>query len=132
MKEYTSCLNFCDEAWWFLSLRVFRLLSSSLLLFPQRFDWYVLRPSSGICWTWEPTQNFELSFIESTGVACCRGLCGNNNKDEDNSPKTLNDKKNIWVKINDNDHWQCFICKKNKTNIMPILTVKKNKIVQTQ
>ena len=32
-----SCQNFWDEAWWFLSLRVFRLLSSSLLLFPQRF-----------------------------------------------------------------------------------------------
>ena len=27
-----SCLNFWDEAWWFLSLRVFGLLSSSLLL----------------------------------------------------------------------------------------------------
>ena len=27
----------------FLSLRVFGLLSSSLLLFPQRFSWYVLR-----------------------------------------------------------------------------------------
>ena len=32
-----SCLNFWDEAWWFLSLRVFGLLSSSLLLFPK-FD----------------------------------------------------------------------------------------------
>ena len=30
-------LNFWDEPWWFLSLRVFGLLSSSLLLFPQRF-----------------------------------------------------------------------------------------------
>ena len=29
------------------------------------------------------------SFIESTGVACC----GNNKEDEDNSPKTLNDKE---------------------------------------
>ena len=35
----------------FLSLRVFRLLSSSLLLFPQRFARYVLRPSSGVCRT---------------------------------------------------------------------------------
>ena len=44
-----SCRNFWDEAWWFLSLRVFGLLSSSLLLFPQRFGRYVLRPSSGFC-----------------------------------------------------------------------------------
>ena len=29
-----SCLNFWDETWWFLSLSVFGLLSSSLLLFP--------------------------------------------------------------------------------------------------
>ena len=32
----------------FSSLRVFRLLSSSLLLFPQRFGRYILRLSSGI------------------------------------------------------------------------------------
>ena len=42
-------MNFCDKAWWFLSLRVFGLLSSSLFLFPQRFGRYVLRPSSGVC-----------------------------------------------------------------------------------
>ena len=41
----------------FLSLRVFGLLSSSLLLFPQRFGRYVLRPSSGVCCLnfWEET-----------------------------------------------------------------------------
>ena len=44
-----SCLNFWDEAWWFLSLRVFGLLSSSLLLFLQRFDRYVPRSPSGNC-----------------------------------------------------------------------------------
>ena len=55
-----SCLNFWDEAYWFLSLRVFGLLSSSLLLFPQRFGRYVLRPSSGVCRTREPSRNFEL------------------------------------------------------------------------
>ena len=44
-----SCLNFWDEAWWFLSLRVFGLLPSSLLLFPERFGRYVLRSSSGVC-----------------------------------------------------------------------------------
>ena len=44
----------------FLSLRVFGLLSSSLLLFPQRFGRYILRPSSGVCRTQEPSRNFEL------------------------------------------------------------------------
>ena len=53
------CLNFWDEACWFLSLRFFGLLFSSLL-FPQRFGQYVLRPSSGVCRTWEPSRNFEL------------------------------------------------------------------------
>ena len=47
-KDHISCQNFWDKAWWFLSLRVFGLLSSSLLLFPQRFGRYVLRPSSGV------------------------------------------------------------------------------------
>ena len=37
-----SCLHFWNEACWFLSLRVFGLFSSSLLLFPQRFGRYVL------------------------------------------------------------------------------------------
>ena len=44
----------------FLSLRVFGRLSSSLLLFPQRFGRYVLWPSSGVCRTQEPTWDFEL------------------------------------------------------------------------
>ena len=44
----------------FLSLRVFGLLSSSLFLFLQCFGQYVLRPSSGVCRTWEPSGNFEL------------------------------------------------------------------------
>ena len=30
-----TCLNFWDEVWWFLSLKLLGLLSSSLLLFPQ-------------------------------------------------------------------------------------------------
>ena len=46
-----NCLNFWDEAWWFLLLRVFGLLSSSSLLFQQRFGRYILRPSSGVCRT---------------------------------------------------------------------------------
>ena len=47
------------EAWWFLLLSVFGRLSSSLLLFAQRFGRYVLRPSSGVCQIKEPTGNFE-------------------------------------------------------------------------
>ena len=58
--QRVSCLNFWDEACWFLSLRVFGPLSSSLMLFSQRFSRYVLRPSSGVCRTREPSRNFEL------------------------------------------------------------------------
>ena len=60
---YFSCQNSLDEAGWFLSLRVFGLLSSSSLLFPQGFGQYVLRPSSAVCWTREPTRNFELRLL---------------------------------------------------------------------
>ena len=46
----------------FLSLRVFRLLASSSLLYLQHFGQCILWPSSGISyWTKEPTQNFELN-----------------------------------------------------------------------
>ena len=65
-----SCLNFWDEVWWFLSLRVLWLLSSSLLLFPQRFGRYVLRPSSGVCRTRESIRNFELRPLLNPEVAC--------------------------------------------------------------
>ena len=58
--SFISCLNFCDESWWFLSWRVFGLLSSSLLLFLENFGRYVHRPSSGVCRTREPTRNLEL------------------------------------------------------------------------
>ena len=68
-----SCQNFGDEAWWFLSLRVFGLLSSSLSLFPQRFGRYVLRPSLGVFRTWEPSRN----FIVSTEVACSDSVSHN-------------------------------------------------------
>ena len=55
----------------FVSLRIFGLLSSSLLLFPQRFGSYVLRPSSGVLSNSETfTEIRTTSFIESTGVAC--------------------------------------------------------------
>ena len=54
--DESSCLNFWDEAWWFLSFRVFRLFSSSLLLYSLCFSLCVLWPSSGVsCKTWKPT-----------------------------------------------------------------------------
>ena len=43
----------------FLFLRVFGLLSSSLLLYSQCFDQYVLWLSSGVCRTQEPAWNFK-------------------------------------------------------------------------
>ena len=75
----------------FLSLRVFGLLSSSLLLFPQCFGRYVLRPSSGVCQTREPSWNFRQTPEEGQRTYRPK-CCGNNNKDGDNSLKTLNDK----------------------------------------
>ena len=95
------CLNFWDEAWWFLSLRVFGLLSPSLLLFSQRFGRYVLRSSSGVC---------RIQYMNGVRQTPEEGrrtyppkCCENNNKDEDNCPKTPNDKKNLkdidWVKV---------------------------------
>ena len=57
----------------FLSLRIFRLLSASLLLFPQSFGRYVLWPSSGVCRTREPTRNFELRPLLCPRYAMCRG-----------------------------------------------------------
>ena len=80
----------------FLSLRVFGLLSLSLLLFPQLFSRYVLLPSLGVCRAWEPTWNFELHPLlnqwRSPVLILLWKCCGDNDKDEDNSPKTLNDK----------------------------------------
>ena len=51
MREL-SCLNFWDEAWWFLSFKVFRLLSSSLLLYPQHFGRcvHLKKPGEHIIW----------------------------------------------------------------------------------
>ena len=64
--------------WVFLSLRVFELLSSSLLLFPQRFGWYFLRPSSGVCQTRGTfTKLRTTSFIESMGIACSDSISHN-------------------------------------------------------
>ena len=98
-----SCLNFWDEACWFLSLMFFGLLSSSLLLFPQHFGWYVLQPSSGVCRTREPSNFHEGSRVRQTPEEGRRTYqpkcCGNNNKDEDNSPKNLIDKNMVEIFI---------------------------------
>ena len=52
-KRYVlGCLNFWDEACWFLSLRVFGQLSSPLLLFPQRFGRYSASNNTGILTTY--------------------------------------------------------------------------------
>ena len=89
-----SCLNFWDEACWFFTLRVFGLFSSSLLLL-----------ANGIR-TGDPrglNKGHSSKFREGSRVRQTpeegRRIyrpkhCGNNNKDEDNSPKTLNDKNN--------------------------------------
>ena len=63
-----NCLNFWDEACWFLSLRVFGLLSSSLLLFSQRFGRYVFCGCLSNSGTF--TELRTTTFIESTGFAC--------------------------------------------------------------
>ena len=60
-KNNSICLDFLDEASFLLSIRIFGLLTSSLLLYSQRFGWYVLRSSSGVsCRTRVSTQNLEL------------------------------------------------------------------------
>ena len=67
-----SCMNFWDKTW-FLSFRVFELLSLSL--HSQRFVRCVLRPSSVVpCRTREPTRNFEprpLFNLRRSLGSCC-------------------------------------------------------------
>ena len=79
-----SCLNFWEKAQCF-SLRVFGLLSS-YLLFPQHFSWYFLRPSTVV------TCRFRVRQTPEEGRRTYQPKHCGNNKDEDNSLKTLNDK----------------------------------------
>ena len=57
--SHSELLDISFNDAWFLSFRVFGLLSSSLLLFLQRFSRYVPRASLGVCRTREPARNFE-------------------------------------------------------------------------
>ena len=120
-----NCLNFWDEAWWFLSLRVFGLLSSSLLLFP-RFGEYVLWPSSGVCLTNTWGRPVFVRQTPEEGQRIYRPKrCGNNDKDEDNSLKTLNDNKHCWLSNVKSCFYICIrymICK----HILLIHTVKRS------
>ena len=52
--------NISSKYWIHVPIRFLGLLSLSLLLFPQCFARYVLRPSSGVCRTREPSRNFKL------------------------------------------------------------------------
>ena len=81
-----SCINFWDEAWWFLSLRVFGILSLSLLLFPQRFGWYVLRPSSGVCQTQEPSWLRVQSWLQASNNTGILNTCTRLTESEQASP----------------------------------------------
>ena len=77
----------------FLSVRFFKLLSSSLLLFlfSQRFGRWILWPSSGFpCLS--GIRNDSIWEIISKKDFPEPKRCEKNNKDEDNCPKTLTDK----------------------------------------
>ena len=77
---FFRCLlsEFLRQSLMIFIINVFGLLSLSLLLFPQRFGWYVLRPSSGVCQTRESTRNFELRLLlNPRGVACSDSVSHN-------------------------------------------------------
>ena len=78
LTKLNSFLNFWDEAWWFLSLRVFGLSSSSLMLFSTTFRlicplaFFRCLSNSGTY-----TELRTTSFIKSTGVTCSDSLSHN-------------------------------------------------------
>ena len=73
--EYDQCIK--EFFFIFLSLSVFGLLSSSLLLFPQSFGRYVIRPSSGVGRTQEPSRNFELRPLLNSRGSCSDSVSHN-------------------------------------------------------
>ena len=92
------CLNFWDKAWWFLSFRVLELLSSSLLLsefLRQSLMIFIIQGFGTIVFifivVWISETKLE-DFYHSGFSDYCLHLYCYNNKNEDNSPKTLNDK----------------------------------------
>ena len=65
-KSYFILCGFSDlQSYLLLLLRkIFKLLTSYLLLYSQCFGRYVLQPSSGVsCWTLESTQNLERNCL---------------------------------------------------------------------
>ena len=107
--------NFCDEAWLFVLSRLFGLLSSSLLLYSQRFGRSALRPSSGpSCrlrqegsqvWKEGSRVRKESSRVRQEAPEEGRRAdrpkrCEYNNKDEDNSPNNLDNTSSYCTLIN--------------------------------
>ena len=73
--KFSLCYN---RKMYFLSLRVFGLLSSSLLSFPQRFGQYILWPFPDVCSNLGTfTELWTMSFIESMGVASSDSISHN-------------------------------------------------------
>ena len=54
-----SCLNFWEETWWFLLVRIFGLLSSSLWLLPQHFSRYVNSGTYTELWSFMQIPEFD-------------------------------------------------------------------------
>ena len=105
---YISCLNFWHEAWWFFISQGFWIIFFIFIVIFKSFSRYVLRPSSDVCRTREPTRNFEPhpllnlwrgskfhvgSRVRKTpewGRMTYQQKHGDySNKDEDNSLKTM-------------------------------------------
>ena len=76
-KILPSCkpLKICSQTVkQFLSLRVFKLLFSSLWSFSQRFGRYALRPTSDVCRTREPTRNSSYVLYSCNVIRLQSGL----------------------------------------------------------
>ena len=74
----TSCLNFWDEAWWFLSLRVFQTIVFIFIIISTRFR--LISPPTFLRYLSNSGNFSELrttSFIESTGVTCSDSVSHN-------------------------------------------------------
>ena len=54
-----NCISFDTKLLYSISYSITNIIFI-IKVFQQRFGWYVLRPSSGVCRTREPSRNFEL------------------------------------------------------------------------